>query len=85
MRVLAKQFSQGDRNGDNVPDSKPINVVVLVPSTKAAAVWESYADRIHYVKDLEAGVAELKTGHVGLVVLVNKYDGVDLPHEACEL
>ncbi|QHN31195.1 DEAD/DEAH box helicase [Gordonia amarae] len=85
VRVLAKQFSQGDRNGDNVPDSKPINVVVLVPSTKAAAVWESYADRIHYVKDLEAGVAELKTGHVGLVVLVNKYDGVDLPHEACEL
>nr|AIU93445.1 hypothetical protein LRS1606.11 [Rhodococcus sp. NS1] len=85
VRILAKQFSQGDRNGDDVPDAKPINVVVLVPSTKAANAWKPYADRIHYVGDLEVGVAELKTGHVGLVVLVNKYDGVDLPHSACEL
>ena len=37
------------------------------------------------VGDLEAGVARLKSGHVGLVVLVNKYDGIDLPREACEL
>lgn len=85
IRVLAKQFSLGDRDGDNVPDSKPINVVVLVPSKKSADAWVAYADRIYYVRDLEAGVTELKAGHVGLVVLVNKYDGVDLPHEACEL
>ena len=23
--------------------------------------------------------------HVGVVVLINKYDGVDLPHDACRL
>lgn len=85
VRILAHQFSRGDRNGDGVPDAKPINVVVLVPSKAAAAAWRAYADRTYYVGDLEAGVAELKAGHVGLVVLVNKYDGVDLPHEACEL
>jgi hypothetical protein len=85
VRVLARQFADGDRDGDGVPDSRPVNVVVLVPGAKAAAAWEQYADRTHYVGGLQAGVAELKAGHVGLVVLVNKYDGVDLPGRACEL
>ncbi|MGQ5593948.1 DEAD/DEAH box helicase [Streptomyces sp. ESR1.13] len=85
VRLLAWQFARGDHNGDNVPDAQPINVVVLVPSQRAAAAWAPYADRTHYVGGLEAGVAELKAGHVGLVVLVNKYDGVDLPGDACRL
>lgn len=85
IRQLAAQFAAGDRNGDGKRDSKPINVVVLVPSTKAASAWKPYAKRIHHVGDLEAGVAELRSGHVGLVVLVNKYDGVDLPGSACEM
>lgn len=85
VRVMARQFANGDRDGDGSSDSEPINVVVLVPSKPAAAAWAPYADRTHYVGGLEAGVAELKAGHVGLVVLVNKYDGVDLPHNACRL
>jgi hypothetical protein len=83
--VMARQFADGDRDGDGVPEAKPVNVVVLVPSTKAAAAWRPYANRVHHVDDLEVGVAELKAGHVGLVVLVNKYDGVDLPGDACRL
>lgn len=85
IRLLAKQFSEGDRDGDGQPDARPVNVVVLVPSDKAAAAWESHADRTFHVKDLETGVAELIDHHVGLVVLVNKYDGIDLPRTACEL
>lgn len=42
-------------------------------------------NKIFHVGDLEACVAGLKAGHVGLVVLVNKYDGVDLPNKSCEL
>lgn len=85
IRVLARQFADGDRDGDDVPDSEPINVVVLVPSANAAKAWEPYSDRTHFVGDMEMGVGELKVGHVGLVVLVNKYDGIDLPGKACEL
>jgi hypothetical protein len=85
VRILARQLADGDRDGDNVQDAAPVNVVVLVPSTRAAAAWRPYADRVHYVGDLEAGVAELKAGHVGLVVMVNKYDGVDLPGDACRV
>jgi Rad3-related DNA helicase len=59
--------------------------VVLVPGDKAAAAWEPFANRTYHVRELTAGVEELKTRHVGIVVLVNKYDGIDLPGRACEL
>jgi hypothetical protein len=85
VRQLAKGFSVGDRDGDGRAESRPVNVVVLVPSAHQAKAWRPLADRIHYVDDLERGVAELRAGHVGLVVLVNKYDGIDLPGTACEL
>jgi hypothetical protein len=85
IRVLARQYADGDRDGDGVPDAEPINVVILVPGRKGAEAWALYADRTHYVGGMGAGVAELKAGHVGLVVLVNKYDGIDLPGKACEL
>ena len=85
IRVLAHQFAGGDRDGDGIADSEPVNVVVLVPSDRAAQAWVPYANRIHNVRTMEAGVAELKAGHVGLVVLVNKYDGIDLPGKACQV
>jgi hypothetical protein len=85
VRVLARQFAAGDRDGDGLAESEPINVVVLVPSRRAAEAWAGHADRTFYVGDLEEGVAELIAGHVGLVVMVNKYDGMDLPGKACEL
>ncbi|MFI0813551.1 DEAD/DEAH box helicase [Streptomyces echinatus] len=85
VRVLARQFADGDRDGDGVVDAEPVNVVVLVPSDRAAKAWEPYADRTWWARDLEAGVKQLQGDHVGLVVLVNKYDGVNLPDKACRL
>jgi hypothetical protein len=85
VRVLARQFADGDRDGDGVAETQPVNVVVLVPSDPAAAAWARYADHTWRVGDLEAGVKKLQAGHVGLVVLVNKYDGVNLPAGACRL
>jgi hypothetical protein len=85
VRVLARQFADGDQDGDGVTETEPVSVVVLVPSDRAAANWAPDADRIWRVGDLEAGVKELQVGHVGLVVLVNKYDGINLPAGACRL
>ncbi|GGU11501.1 DEAD/DEAH box helicase family protein [Streptomyces lateritius] len=85
VRKLARQFADGDQDGDGQAEADPVNVVVLVPSDKAAAAWEGYADATYRVKDLQAGVERLQAGYVGLVVLVNKYDGVDLPGDACRL
>lgn len=85
-RELAWQFAYGDRDGDGAVDATPINVVVLVPSDHAAQAWESYAAHTLHVGDMKEIIDRLSNGeHIGLVVLVNKYDGVDLPHDACRL
>lgn len=62
-----------------------VNVVVLVPSGYRAAFWEEKAALTLTADTMSDGVARLKAGHVGLVVVVNKYDGVDLPDDACRL
>jgi hypothetical protein len=61
------------------------NVVIIVPSEKATHGWTNVADQILIGDNVSAGVARLKAEHVGLTVLVNRYDGIDLPKEACRL
>lgn len=86
VRRLAWEFSTGDRNADRFVDSDPVNVVVLVPSDRAAEAWTPYTSTILHVNDMKPVIDEMASGsHKGLVVLVNKYDGVDLPHDACRL
>lgn len=65
--------------------AKTRNVVVIAPSWRRAELWRALADAIHGADSLEAGLAALRRGHLGLVVLVNKYDGIDLPGDACRL
>jgi len=84
VMTLARDIADGKLAGPG-EEAKPLNVVVLVPSDRRAGAWEGFADKIWHVGDLEAGVAALKAGHLGLVVMVNKYDGIDLPGEACRL
>ncbi|MDT0139108.1 helicase C-terminal domain-containing protein [Acidovorax sp. PRC11] len=61
------------------------NVVVLVPSFARAKFWEDVANQTLSRETIANGVAALKAKHVGLTVLVNRYDGVDLPEDACRL
>ena len=61
------------------------NVVVLVPSHRRSTLWAEFADRIVDAAEIAAAVESLKAEHVGLVVFVNKYDGVDLPNDACRV
>jgi len=62
-----------------------VNVVVLVPSNARANFWSDVADARADGTSISAVVERLRTSHVGLVVLVNKYDGIDLPGTACEV
>lgn len=62
-----------------------VNVVVLVPSFRRASEWEGAADLMAAAEDIADAVEQLHRGHVGLVVLVNKYDGIDLPDDACRI
>ncbi len=62
------------------------NVVVLVPSHRQADLWKSEASATVSASAEIGGIVErLKMGHVGLVVIVNRYDGIDLPDDACRV
>ena len=66
--------------------SKTYNTVVLVPSSAWAAPWKDAAAHVATADDVEPVVEELTSGkHVGLVVLIAKYDGIDLPQNACRV
>ena len=61
------------------------NVVVIVPSKYRSEYWQDVAVLTLKADNLEAGIEQLKSGLVGLVVLINKYGGIDLPKKACEV
>lgn len=65
--------------------SAAYNTVVIVPSDFRLQFWSDVADLIVKAENLEAAVEQLKAKHVGLVVMVNKYDGIDLPNSACRI
>ncbi|BAN34106.1 hypothetical protein SCD_n00257 [Sulfuricella denitrificans skB26] len=65
--------------------AKELNVVVIVPSNQRADFWKDVAESVLNKDNIHKGVDRLKAGHVGLTVLINKYDGIDLPGAACEL
>ena len=62
-----------------------VNVVVIVPSGYRAAYWRDIANLELTTANINSDVQKLKAGHVGLTILVNRYDGIDLPHDACRL
>ena len=61
------------------------NVVVIVPSKRRAQEWAQLGATVYDKDSIEAGVDALRAGLVGLVVFVNKYDGIDLPDDACRI
>lgn len=66
--------------------SNDYNVVVIVPSKfRAESFWQPVADLICDTNNIEETVNKLKTSHIGLVIFINKYDGVDLPGSACRI
>lgn len=66
--------------------SEQYNTVVIVPSKRWAESWKDYADVVAIGEDVDAAVERLRgRARVGLVVLVNRYDGIDLPNDACRV
>lgn len=68
-----------------VDESSRHNVVVIVPSLKSAGDWSQVANQVLIGDTVSSGVAKLRAQHVGLTVLINRYDGIDLPQNACRV
>lgn len=66
--------------------AKNYNVVVLVPSFHRAKFWDPEGFHTAERDNIDRVVETLKSGkHIGMVILVNRYDGIDLPGDACRM
>jgi len=88
--ILIPQVINTDTTDDEIKlyckfMSQHMNVVVIVPSAFRSEFWRDNADLILSAETLYEGVERLKKSHVGLTILINKYDGIDLPGDACRL
>ncbi len=88
--ILAPQEINPDITVDEIKKlalrrSEEVNVCVIVPSRARAKYWDDVATQTLDKDSIEAGTERLRQGHVGVTVFINKYDGVDLPAEACEI
>jgi hypothetical protein len=88
--ILMPQELNPDLEGSQIKQllidlSEDENVVVIVPSKPSADGWKADADQMLIGENVAAGIDKLREGHVGLTVLVNRYDGIDLPGDACRV
>ncbi|NCH84207.1 DEAD/DEAH box helicase [Cronobacter malonaticus] len=65
--------------------AKSHNVVIICPSEYKAKKWFAIANQMLKTENITEGVDKLKNSHVGVTILLNRYDGIDLPKEACRL
>lgn len=66
--------------------AKKYNVVILVPSFFRAKFWDEQGKRTATKDNIDRIVEALKSGkHVGKIIFVNRYDGIDLPGDACRM
>lgn len=65
--------------------SQRYSVVVIVPSHNRATFWSSVTTEIYTAINIKEGVAKMRSQKTGLYVLINKYDGIDLPDDACRI
>lgn len=65
--------------------SERANVVIIVPSDYRKKYWEDIADLVIETETMHEDIETMKTKHIGLVILLNRYDGIDLPHDACRV
>lgn len=89
--IITPQELNPEISDDEIKDfikecSRSFNVVVITPSDRRAGFWKDVADKFLNRENLHEGVEQLKKEpHTGLIVLSNKYDGIDLPYDACRL
>ena len=66
--------------------AKKYNVVILVPSFYRAKFWDEQGGRTATKDNIDGIVRKLKSGeHLGKIIFVNRYDGIDLPGDACRM
>ena len=77
--TVVSQFAP-KRTGRNV------GCVALVPSFRRSKDWEAYGATLATSANIDMQVAALREGHCDIsLVIANRYDGIDLPDQACRI
>ena len=67
-------------------EKRRFGYVALAPSFSATKDWAGYGAAVAKTETLEATLDKLRTGrYEETVVLVNRYDGIDLPDDMCRI
>lgn len=65
--------------------SKMYNIIVIVPSEYRAKYWNDVTKNIFAAINIKDGIKLIKKSNNGLYIFINKYDGIDLPDNACRI
>ena len=65
--------------------SRQVRVAVLTSSEKQAREWEEFGATVELGSQVSQSVKELRTGKRTFVAFAQRYDGLDLPDDACRL
>lgn len=88
--ILAPQELNPDITEEKIKDylvflARKNNVVVIVPSYERSKFWEPVANLVLSSNNFSEGIKTLKNSNNGLTVLINRYNGVDLPKNDCRI
>ena len=84
-QALNSDLTTADVRGLLTELAEKVNVVVIVPSKQTTEDWNDEADQVLIGGGVSDGIEKLRNSHMGLTVLVNRYDGIDLPGDACRV
>lgn len=84
-KTINKELTDDEIRGSLIQMAKNYNVVVIVPSFAMANYWEDRGGIILSANNISQGVSDIKSSECGLYVIVNRYDGIDLPDDACRV
>lgn len=68
------------------PSDRRFGIVALCPSFQGTKDWQGYGADVAKPEDIEAKIMALKAGNFReTLVIVNRYDGIDLPDTSCRI
>lgn len=84
-KIINKEIYDDEVRDSIINKSNEYNVVVLVPSFAISKYWKDRGAVVLYSSNISEGIQQIKESSNGLYVIVNRYDGIDLPDSACRI
>lgn len=84
-KIINSDITEIEIKNEIVQKYKDYNLIVLVPSYWMAEYWKKQGATVLDSSNISQGIELIKKSKNGLYVFVNRYDGIDLPDDACRI